>query len=134
MGITGAGIDVAQVYLSSNNLGSRNRFMTTLFLEHRFKFANDKLDITPGVAVNYFSDFKFHAFPGIDVGYRLNDNLKAYGNMGYTYRIPTYTDLFYSDPTTLGDENLNPEEAIAQELGLKYNTIPWPGKNLSKVF
>jgi len=122
MGITGAGIDVAQVYLSSNNLGSRNRFMTTLFLEHRFKLANDKLDITPGVALNYFSDFKFHAFPGLDLGYKLKDNLKVYGNIGYTYRVPTYTDLYYSDPTTLGNENLDPEEAIAEELGLKFHT------------
>ena len=122
LGVTGFGIDMAQVYLSSNNLGQRKRFMTTMFLEHLFKLADDKLDITPGVAVNYFSDFKFHAFPGIDVGYKISNNLKAYGNIGYTYRIPTYTDLYYSDPTTLGDENLNPEEAIAQELGLKYNT------------
>lgn len=120
LGITGFGVDMAKVYLSSNNLGNRNRFMTTLFLEHLFKLANDKLDITPGVAVTYFSDFKFHAFPGIDIGYKLNDQLKAYGNIGYTYRIPTYTDLYYSDPTTLGDENLDPEEAIAQELGLKF--------------
>ena len=121
LGVTGFGVDVAKVYLSSNNLGSRNRFMTTLFLEHRFKLADDKLDITPGVAVNYFSDFKFHAFPGLDIGYKINDEIKIYGNIGYTYRIPTYTDLFYSDPTTLGDENLDPEEAIAQELGIKYN-------------
>ena len=121
VGVTGFGIDMAQVYLSSNNLGQRKRFMTTMFLEHLFKLADDKLDVTPGVAVNYFSDFKFHAFPGIDVGYKISSSVKAYGNIGYTYRIPTYTDLFYSDPTTLGDENLNPEEAIAQELGLKYN-------------
>ena len=121
-GITGFGVDVSEVFLSSNNLGDRNRFMTTLFLEHRFKVLNDKLDITPGVAVNYFSDFKFHAFPGIDLGYRLNDDLKIYGNVGYTYRIPTYTDLYYSDPTTIGNEDLAPEEAIAEELGLKFNT------------
>ena len=120
IGITGFGVDVAKVYLSSNNLGSRNRFMTTLFLEHRFKLINDKLDVTPGVAVNYFSDFKFHAFPGLDIGFKLNENLKIYGNIGYTYRIPTYTDLFYSDPTTLGNENLDPEEAISEELGLKF--------------
>lgn len=121
IGVTGFGVDLAKVYLSSNNLGSRNRFMTTMFLEHRFTLANDKLDITPGVAVNYFSDFKFHAFPGLDVGYQLNDDLKIYGNIGYTYRIPTYTDLFYSDPTTLGNENLDSEEAIAEEFGIKFN-------------
>lgn len=121
LGTTGFGVDVAKVYLSSNNLGKRNRDMVTVFLEHRFQFLNKKLDITPGVAVNYFSDFKFHAFPGIDLGYQINAYLKVYANAGYTYRIPTYTDLFYSDPTTLGNENLNPEEAITEELGLKYS-------------
>jgi len=122
LGVTGFGIDMSKIYLRSNNLGDRNRFMTTLFLEHQFKLANNQLDITPGVAVTYFSDFKFHAFPGIDIGYRLNDHLKAYGNIGYTYRIPTYTDLYYRDPTTNGNPNLNPEEALSQEIGIKYFT------------
>lgn len=122
LGVTGFGIDMSKIYLRSNNLGNRNRFMTTLFLEHQFKFADNRLDITPGVAVTYFSDFKFHAFPGIDIGCRLNDNLKAYGNIGYTYRIPTYTDLYYTDPTTIGDENLKPEEALSEEIGIKYFT------------
>ena len=121
LGTTGFGIDIAKVYLSSNNLGKRNREMVNVFLEHRFEAFDKKFDITPGIAVNYFSDFKFHAFPGIDLGFKLNDALKLYANAGYTYRIPTYTDLFYSDPTTLGNENLDPEEAITEELGLKYS-------------
>ncbi|MFD0834577.1 TonB-dependent receptor plug domain-containing protein [Mariniflexile aquimaris] len=120
LGVTGFGVDISKIYMRSNNLGDRNRFMTNLFLEHLFKLADNKLDITPGVAVTYFSDFKFHAFPGIDIGYRLTDNLKAYGNMGYTYRIPTYTDLYYNDPSTAGDPNLDPEEAFSQEVGIKY--------------
>ena len=120
LGITGFGIDAAKVYLRSNNLGDREREMINLFLEHKFSFLKDKFDVTPGLAVNYFSDFKFHAFPGIDLGYSFNESFKIYANAGYTYRIPTYTDLFYSDPTTLGNENLDPEEAISQELGLKY--------------
>ena len=119
-GTTGFGAEFSQVYLSSNNLGHRDRFMTTVFLEHQLELLNGRLDITPGIAMTYFSDFKFHAFPGIDLGYKINNRLKAYGNIGYTYRIPTYTDLFYSDPTTVGNDNLDPEEAIAQELGLKY--------------
>jgi iron complex outermembrane receptor protein len=121
LGITGFGIDLSRVFISSNNLGNRNRTMANLFLEHRFKLADGKIDITPGVAVTYFSDFKFHAFPGVDIGIQLTDNLKAYGNLGVTYRIPTYTDLFYNDSSTNGNENLKPEEAFAQEIGLKFN-------------
>ncbi|WP_298782301.1 TonB-dependent siderophore receptor [uncultured Polaribacter sp.] len=122
LGITGFGIDVSRVFISSNNLGNRNRTMANLFLEHRFKLANDKLDVTPGVAVTYFSDFKFHAFPGLDIGYQISDKLKVYGNLGTTYRIPTYTDLYYNDSSTSGNPNLKREEAFAQEIGLKYDS------------
>ena len=122
LGITGFGLDISRVFISSNNLGKRNRTMVNLFLEHRFKALNDKLDITPGIAVTYFSDFKFHAFPGLDIGFKLSDNLKAYGNLGVTYRIPTYTDLYYNDRSTIGNSNLKPEEAFAQEIGLKFNS------------
>ncbi|MCL7762289.1 TonB-dependent receptor [Polaribacter sp. Z014] len=122
LGITGFGVDVSRVFINSNNLGNRKRTMANLFLEHRFKLADGQIDITPGVAVTYFSDFKFQAFPGLDIGLKLADNLKAYGNLGVTYRIPTYTDLYYNDRSTIGNSNLKPEEAFAQEIGLKYNT------------
>ncbi len=120
LGTTGMGIDIAKVYIVSNNLGDHDRTMVTGFLEQRIQLFNDKLDITPGVALTYYSDFDFHAFPGIDLGYSLNNQFKLYGNMGYTYRIPTYTDLYYSSPTTEGNANLNPEKALAEEIGAKF--------------
>ncbi|SDT91886.1 iron complex outermembrane recepter protein [Polaribacter sp. Hel1_33_78] len=121
MGITGFGIDISRFFISSNNLGNRNRTMANLFLEHRFTLW-DNVDVTPGVAVTYFSDFKFNAFPGLDVGVQLTDNFKAYGNIGYTFRVPTFTDLYYKDPGTSGNPNLEPESAFAQELGIKFST------------
>ena len=121
IGITGFGIETAKVYLSSNNLGDNNRFLSTLFLEHRLELFDNKMDITPGVAVTYFSDFKFFAFPGIDIGYQVLDNLRVYGNLGYTYRVPTFTDLNYQSPTTIGNPGLEPEKAFSQEIGLKWN-------------
>ena len=122
IGITGFGIEAAKVYLSSNNLGDNNRFVSTLFLEHRLELFDNKMDITPGVAVTYFSDFKFFAFPGIDIGYQVLDNLRVYGNLGYTYRVPTFTDMNYKSPTTIGNPELEPEKAFSQEIGLKWNT------------
>jgi vitamin B12 transporter len=120
-GITGFGIDIAKNYIVSNNLGAHNRYVATGFIEHRFNFSDGKFDVTPGVALNYYSDFNFHAFPGVDLGLQLNPNTRIYGNVGYTYRVPTYTDLFYSSPTTAGNVDLIPEEAVAEELGLKFS-------------
>jgi vitamin B12 transporter len=119
LGQTGLGIDFANVSIVSNNLGDRSRFMTTVFAEHRFLLSNDQLDITPGVAVTNYTDFGTQLFPGVDISYALYEALRLYGNVGYTYRIPTFTDLYYSDSTTLGNEDLKPEEALTEELGLR---------------
>lgn len=122
LGVTGFGIDLSAVNISSNNLGEHKRSTVNLFADHTFKLMDNKLMISPGIAFSYFSDLSFHSFPGIDLGYNLNSNFKLYSNIGKTYRIPTYTDLYYSDRTTIGNENLNPESAISTEFGIKYDT------------
>ncbi|HRZ73609.1 MAG TPA: TonB-dependent receptor [Flavobacterium sp.] len=119
-GTTGVGVDLAKVYLSSNNLGDRDRFMGTFFLEHRFLLLDSKLDITPGFAANYYTDFDGNFFPGIDIGYQVSKHFRTYANVGKTYRIPTYTDLYYSDPNTLGNEDLKQEEALSEEIGVVF--------------
>ena len=119
-GITGLGIDVNQGFLKSNNLGNHQRFTTTAFVEHRFQLFDNKLDIKPGVAFAYYSDFDFYSFPGVDVGYRFSENLKLYTNSGYTYRMPTYTNLYYLSDILIGNSNLKPEKALNYEAGLFY--------------
>ena len=133
LGSTGFGLDVSSVKLSSNNLGNRNRTMVNLFLEQQVKFADEKIDLTPGVAFSYFSDVStnmnyqsnffrnFFAYPGLDIGYQINDDIKLYSNIGYTYRVPTYTDLYYTSPTTIGNDNLNPEKALTKEFGARFD-------------
>jgi len=122
LGVTGFGIDLSTVNISSNNLGEHKRTTVNLFADHTFKLMDNKLMVSPGIAFSYFSDLSFHSFPGLDLGYNLNSNFKLYSNIGKTYRIPTYTDLYYSDRTTIGNENLNPESAISTEFGVKYDT------------
>ena len=125
IGITGFGVDFSRFSIQSNNLGERVRTMANFFLEHRFK--SGSFDITPGIAATYFSDFKFNAFPGLDIGVQISDKVRLYGNVGYTFRAPTFTDLYYSDPATSGNPNLEPEKAFAQEIGLKYSDDKFSG-------
>ena len=132
LGNLGLGFDLSRVSLKSNNLGERKRTMLNMFVEQQVMLNNDKIDFTPGLAITYFSDVStklnyqnnffnnLFFYPGMDLGYRLNNNLKLYTNIGFTYRIPTYTDLFYSSPTTMGNENLKLEKALTKEIGLKY--------------
>jgi iron complex outermembrane receptor protein len=119
-GVLGIGVEYNFLDLVSNNLGERERTLYSATLEQRFQMGN--LDITPGISYTSYSDFDNKLFPGLDIGYRLSEKLKAYANYGFTYRVPTYTDRFYSDPANLGNENLQPEQATTYELGVKYST------------
>ncbi len=116
---TGIGVDFNRVTLKSNNLGERERFVTSMFIEHRMEFYNQKLNITPGIQLNYYTDFGFNSLPGIDMGYSLSNSITAFGNIGYTYRIPTYTDMYYQSPVNEGNSDLLPEYAWNYELGFK---------------
>lgn len=122
-GATGLGVEFSTVNIQSNNLGDKNRSIAHLFFEHRF--SSGTIDITPGFAWSNYSDMGDFFYPGIDVGYRLGQNLKLTFNTGYTYRIPTYTDLFYVSSTTIGNPDLMPEEALSHEFSLRYKTRNW---------
>ena len=121
-GITGFGVEFSKYFIASNRLGDNQREIATLFLEHRFQFLDNKLDVTPGIAASYFSDFDNKLFPGVDVGYAIADDVRVYGNIGYTYRVPTYTDLYYIGPQAIGNPNLQAEDALAQEIGIRWKT------------
>lgn len=118
-GNTGFGVEAASVSIQSNNLGEHKRTILHGYLEHRFVSGN--LDITPGFALSHYTDQDTFFYPGIDLGWQLSSGLRLYANSGYTFRIPTYTDLYYSDPTTLGNADLDPEKALTTELGLRFS-------------
>ncbi len=131
MGKTAIGLDLNQGYLVSNNLGNHNRFSSSLFIEHRFQLFDNHLDVTPGLALAYYSDFKTFVYPGLDIGFRFFKNLKIYANAGYTSRIPTYTNLFYQSPIEQGNPSLKPEKALTYEGGLYFNQ---PNLHLNLVY
>ncbi|MEZ4935582.1 MAG: TonB-dependent receptor [Saprospiraceae bacterium] len=132
LGISGIGLDVNQLELESNNLGQRSRSVATLFVEHRFEWLDKKLSLTPGFQMNYYSDFDLNVLPGIDMGYDLSENIGLYANWGRTYRVPTFTDLYYSDQANRGNPDLQPEFANTYEIGLK--TIHLDGWNGQMAF
>ena len=124
-GITGIGFDLRKETLRSSNLGTRDHFVTAVFAEHRFLLAQNKLDITPGISWTNYSDFGNFWYPGIDIGFKINERNKLYVNAGKTFRVPTFTDLYYTSATEQGSASLKPEEAISFDAGYRYS-----GKNI----
>ncbi|MBR9998285.1 MAG: TonB-dependent receptor [Cyclobacteriaceae bacterium] len=106
---------------TSSNLDGFSRQNVGIFLEHQFNLFN--IDITPGVYFNFNADFGFNVFPGIDLGYFISPSLRIYGNMGKTYRIPTFYDMYYQSPVEQGNPDLDPEEALSYEAGIRYLNV-----------
>lgn len=121
LGETGFGFDISQIWIQSNNLGKRERKIQTAFLEHKFSLINNRLSITPGIQASYYSDVDGVFLPGIDANFKLNKRFSLFATAGYTYRVPTYTDLYYVGRTNIGNPNLDPEVALSYEGGIRHS-------------
>jgi iron complex outermembrane receptor protein len=54
----------------------------------------------------------------------LSSAIATHASVGYGFRIPTYLDLYYKDPSTLGNPNLKPEVAWNYEAGVSWYPNP----------
>ena len=120
---TGFGAELSTVAIQSNNLGQHSRTIAHLFFEHRITL--NSLSLTPGFALSHFSDVDTFFYPGLDIGYALNNASKLTFNTGYTYRVPTYTDLYYNGPQAIGNADLKPEKALSHELAYRHASSNW---------
>jgi len=97
---------------------SKMRNNLSLFVEHSV-FLN-KLSFSTGLLANYNSDFSWNYTPGIDFSFNFTHNLKLFATINESVRMPTFTDLYYSGPTNIGNPDLKPEKAVSYEFGAKY--------------
>ncbi|MBU1013090.1 MAG: TonB-dependent receptor [Bacteroidetes bacterium] len=90
----------------------------SFFIEH--SYYTTKWSFSGGLLANYNSAFDWHWIPGVDLSYQLSNNLRLFSSVNKSFRLPTFTDLYYVGPTNIGNSDLKPEEAIAYEAGLKF--------------
>ncbi len=58
--------------------------------------------------------------PSASAGFFFGHGLRAHAAAGRGFRLPTYVDLYYSDPTTIGNPTLKPETSQSYEGGLEW--------------
>lgn len=111
------GLDFQGDAIDSNNLGqhARNRGAGYADLDLHFKqrgilSVGGREELLSGGPQEVFS-------PDLSGSLFLGHQWKLRAAGGYGFRLPTYTDLYYSDPTTIGNANLKPESAWSGEGG-----------------
>ena len=117
------GLDIPPIAVpgESGQLFTKSYSRTTIsyFAEHSIYL--NKLSISAGAMANWISDlgFGWNIYPGADVAYAFTKQVKLYGSANSSLRMPTFTDLFYSDPTHLPNPDLKPEKSTTIEGGIK---------------
>lgn len=132
-GITSFGGEFRNEGILSNVLGkpmedtlgrytkSDNRTHISYFAEHNFIW--EKLTLSLGGLLNYNTAIadRFDFYPALNGSFRATDRLSLYASWNKATRMPTFTDLYYTTKTHIGNSNLKAEESEAFETGIKYS-------------
>lgn len=104
--------------IHSNNLGLHARNRGAGYADLDLRPGKSRWNLSAGLREELFSGGLQSALaPHLAGSLRLTDQIKLRASGGYGFRLPTYTDLYYSDPATIGNPNLKPESAWSGEGG-----------------
>jgi outer membrane receptor protein involved in Fe transport len=102
--------------IDSNDLGHHARNGEALYGNVDFR-ALRRFSLSAGAREELFSGETSVFAPTVAGGLWLKPAVKLRGSVSRGFRLPTYTDLYYSDPTNVGNPVLKPESAWSLEAG-----------------
>ena len=110
------GADYGEEHIVSDNLGKHVRGHWDAYLDPTFNLSPaSSLNLT--LRTDDYTTFGEEFTGSVLFKHTLSDNSDIYATLGRTMRIPTFTELYYSDPTTAGNTDLKPEHAYNLEAG-----------------
>ena len=133
LGRTAFGAEARHEAIRSTNLGEPlakpkgdyvcglARTAYNLFLEHNVNIGWFSASAGVTAVYNTGNNEGIKFFPGADVSIRLGEGGRAFASWNSSYRMPTFTDLYYSVGGHLADPNLNSEKLNALEMGFKFS-------------
>jgi iron complex outermembrane receptor protein len=105
--------------IDSNNLGQHARSRGAIYADYDMR-AFKRFSFSAGAREEIFASHGEFS-PTVSAGYWLKAGWKLKGSASHAFRLPTYTDLYYSDPANSGNPNLQPETAWSYEGGLLWD-------------
>jgi iron complex outermembrane receptor protein len=104
-------------WVVSSNLGDHRYGRGSLFAEWRQRL-NGRATVQAGVRLDRYSSFGSAASPTLAVVTALTERLRVRASAGRAFRVPTFTELYYSDPNSLGQAGLRAERGWSVDGGL----------------
>jgi len=119
------GLEASGDSIVSTNLGRHARNQGAGYANLSLRSLK-RFSLSLGAREQVFSGGDSVLSPSVAAAYSLTSTLRARASVGHGYRLPTYLDLYYSDPTTIGNPNLQPESSWSYEGGLDWSPSKAP--------
>lgn len=119
LGQTVAVAEVIHHSLASSNLGDHERSLGGAALSHKTHLGAAHVSFE-GYA-HYFSRWGWKIWPAVNVGYSVG-KVKFFAFAGKSFRIPSFTELYYKSPANIGNPDLTFSETLSAEFG---QSITW---------
>ena len=107
--------------IDSNNLGHHGRNRGAIYAAADFRALN-RFSFSVGAREETYNGARGEFSPSASAAWWISSKFKVRGAVSRAFRIPTYTDLYYSDPANVGNPNLRPESAWSYEGGIDWNS------------
>jgi iron complex outermembrane receptor protein len=114
------GTEIDADSIQSNNLGYHQRTREAVFADYDLRVFK-RYSFSAGLRDDIYGGLRNQLSPNVSGAAWLNQHFKLRAAVSRAFRLPTYTDLYYSDPATLGNPNLKPETAWNYEGGLDWH-------------
>ncbi|MDP8217972.1 MAG: TonB-dependent receptor [Candidatus Theseobacter exili] len=106
--------------IDSSGLGNHHRENLSILLLPEWQLG--KFLFTIGTSGEWFSESSFTVLPKAGIDYSFSDSLSGYCSYTETIRQPSYTELNYDSPDSLGNKGLENQKARSFDLGIKGQT------------
>jgi iron complex outermembrane receptor protein len=112
------GVDGLRESIDSTNLGVHQRDQGGVYASFDAR-ALKRFSFNAGAREELYTGGRQVFSPSVSGAYWVNSKMKLRASASHAFRLPSYTDLYYSDPSNIGNPDLKPESAWSYEGGVQ---------------
>jgi iron complex outermembrane receptor protein len=110
--------------VTSSNLGDHDYARAGAFGELMLPISS-QTTTNVGLRVDSYSTFGTSVSPSMGVSYQVMPELQLHASGSRAFRVPTFTELYYSDPSNLGNPDLVAEHGWSLDFGAVWTQSGW---------
>jgi vitamin B12 transporter len=117
------GVEAGRETISSTNLGSHGRDHRALFAELARAWdpgAPAAGSLRAGLRADTYDRYGSRLSPYAGASWNILRDLTLRASFGTSFRVPSFTELYYVDPQNVGNPDLRPETAWNVEMGVAF--------------